>query len=99
MDINQFLVLAIFTGTLAALILTNKRPSSIFAGTLLALLLSQQLSLSNIANNFTNQGLITLVLLLIVSTAVDKTSLVKRLGRTLIVANFKHSYWLSLIHI
>ncbi|MBN23994.1 MAG: SLC13 family permease [Alteromonadaceae bacterium] len=93
MDINQFLVLAIFTGTLAALILTNKRPSSIFAGTLLALLLSQQLSLSNIANNFTNQGLITLVLLLIVSTAVDKTSLVKRLGRTLIVANFKHSYW------
>jgi|TARA_R110000744_G_scaffold17317_1_gene47000 di/tricarboxylate transporter len=93
MDINQLLVLAIFTGTLAALILTNKRPSSIFAGTLLALILSQQLSLSNIINNFTNQGLITLILLLIVSTAVDKTSLVKRLGRTLIVASFKRSYW------
>ena len=33
------------------------------------------------------------MLLLLVSSTVDKTSLIKRLGRTLVTANFKNSYW------
>lgn len=93
MDFNQTLVVAIFASTIAALILTNKRPSSIFAVSLLALILGQQLSLNEVINNLTNQGLITLILLLLVSSAVDKTSLIKRLGRTLITANYAQSYW------
>jgi di/tricarboxylate transporter len=93
MDINQYLVLAIFASTIAALVFTDKRPSFIFASSLLALLASQQLVISDIIRNFTNQGLITLILLLLVSSAVDKTSLIKRLGRTLVTANFKTSFW------
>jgi di/tricarboxylate transporter len=93
MDINQYLVLAIFVGTILALITTNKRPSSIFAGSLLALIVSQQLVIGEVMSNFTNQGLITLVLLLLVSSAIDKTSLIKRLGRTLVTASFNASYW------
>jgi len=93
MDINQYLVLAIFVGTILALVTTNERPSSIFAGSLLALIASQQLVIGDVINNFTNQGLITLVLLLLVSSAVDKTSLIKRLGRTLVTASFNASYW------
>lgn len=93
MDINQYLVLAIFASTIAALVFTDKRPSFIFASSLLALLASQQLVTSDIIRNFTNQGLITLILLLLVSSAVDKTSLIKRLGRTLVTANFKTSFW------
>jgi hypothetical protein len=67
MDINQYLVLAIFPGTILALVATNERPSLIFATSLLALIASQQLVIGDVLNNFTNQGLITLVLLLLVS--------------------------------
>ena len=93
MDINQYLVLAIFAGTILALVTTNKRPSLVFAASVLTLVASQQLELSDVIHNFTNQGLITLVLLLLVSSAVDKTSLIKRLGRTLVTASFNASYW------
>ena len=93
MDINQYLVLAIFASTILALVTTNQRPSLIFSGSLLALIASQQLVIGDVLNNFTNQGLITLVLLLLVSSAVDKTSLIKRMGRTLVTANFNASYW------
>jgi di/tricarboxylate transporter len=93
MDINQYLVLIIFASTILALVTTNQRPSLIFTGSLLALIASQQLVIGDVINNFTNQGLITLVLLLLVSSAVDKTSLIKRLARTLITANFNISYW------
>ncbi|MCF2946677.1 SLC13 family permease [Paraglaciecola aquimarina] len=93
MDINQYLVLAIFVSTILALVLTDQRPSLIFATSLLALIATQQLKMADVLINFTNQGLITLILLLLVSTAVDKTSLIKRLGRTLVTANFKTSFW------
>jgi di/tricarboxylate transporter len=93
MDINQYLVLSIFLGTIVALISTDQRPSSIFAASFLALIASQQLVLADVINNFTNQGLITLVLLLLVSSAVDKTSLIKRIGRGLVTASFNLSYW------
>jgi di/tricarboxylate transporter len=93
MDVTQFIVLAIFASTILALIFTNQRPSTVFSGTVLALLVTQQLSLDDILLNLTNKGLITLVLLLLVSSAIDKTALIKRLGRKLVSANFTQSYW------
>ena len=93
MDINQYLVLSIFIGTIVALISTKQRPSFVFAASLLTLIASQQLEMADVLNNFTNQGLLTLVLLLLVSSAVDKTSLIKRIGRSLVTASFKLSYW------
>lgn len=93
MDVNQFIVLAIFVSTICALIFTHQRPSTVFSGAVLALLVAQQLSLDDILLNLTNKGLITLVLLLLVSSAIDKTALIKRLGRKLVNANFTQSYW------
>ncbi len=93
MDVNQYLVLTIFASTILALVFTDKRPSLIFASSLLALIAGQQLVMTDVINNLTNQGLITLVLLLLVSSAVDKTSLIKRLGRTLVTAKFNSSFW------
>ena len=93
MDLNQILVVVIFASTILALILTNKRPSSIFAVSMLLLVIGQQLSIQEIIGNLTNQGLVTLILLLLVSSAVDKTSFIKRLGRTLVTANYSQSYW------
>ncbi|MEW9798142.1 SLC13 family permease [Alteromonas sp. CYL-A6] len=93
MDINQFIVLGIFFSTIAALVFSNQRPSAVFSFATLLLLVSGQLSLDGVLHNLTNKGLITLVLLLLVSSAVDKTALVKRLGRKLVTASFSTSYW------
>ncbi|MBT1062994.1 SLC13 family permease [Bowmanella sp. Y26] len=93
MDINQLLVGGTFFATIAALALTDKRPSAIFAMAVLVLLASGQLSLAQVSHGLTNQGLLTLVLLLLVSNAIDKTSLIKRLGRKLITSRYTQSYW------
>ncbi|WP_343860918.1 SLC13 family permease [Aliiglaciecola litoralis] len=93
MDLNQVLVIGIFFITIGMLIFTDKRPSTVFAAAVLALILFGQISFFEVAHNLTNQGLLTLILLLLVSNAVDKTSLIKRLGRKLISPSFKTSYW------
>lgn len=93
MDLNQVIVLAIFASTIVALVFSNQRPSTIFAAAMLFLLISPSLQFNEILNNLTNQGLVTLVLLLMVSSAVDKTAVLKRLGRSLITAKFASSFW------
>jgi len=93
MELNQLLVLTFFFGTIGALIFTNQRPSTVFALTVLGLLTTQQITFDQILENLTNKGLITLILLLLVSSAIDKTAFIKRLGRKLVTASFTKSYW------
>ncbi|WP_414830272.1 SLC13 family permease [Alteromonas sp. H39] len=93
MALNQLMVLGIFFGTIAALIFTKRRPASIFALAVLGLLVTQQITFDDVLQNLTNKGLITLVLLLIVSSAIDKTALIKRLGRKLVTSSYSASYW------
>lgn len=93
MELNQLLVLMFFFGTIGALIFTNQRPSTVFALTVLGLLTTQQITFDQILDNLTNKGLITLILLLLVSSAIDKTAFIKRLGRKLVTASFTKSYW------
>ena len=70
MDLNQILVTGIFISTIGALVFTDKRPSLVFSMTLLSLILLQQITLSDVIHNLTNQGLFTLVLLLLASSAI-----------------------------
>ena len=93
MELNQLLVLMFFFGPIGALIFTNQRPSTVFALTVLGLLTTQQITFDQILDNLTNKGLITLILLLLVSSAIDKTAFIKRLGRKLVTASFTKSYW------
>lgn len=93
MNPEQYLVLAIFVATTSALILSKWQPSQIFAASTLALLASQQLNVQQLTNNFTNPGVITLMLLILISQSIDKTALVKKLGKTLVTGNANHSFW------
>lgn len=90
---EQILVLLVFAGTIFGLAFTNKRPSSVFAGSMLLLLITQQISFNAILENVTNTGLVTLVLLLLLSHSIDKTAFIKRLGRALVRKSFSQSYW------
>lgn len=93
MFFSQIIVLLVFFATILALVFTKKRPSSIFSICILVLILSGHLSFELVLDNATNLGLITLVLLLIVSHSIDKTTFMSRLGRTLVVPSFAKSYW------
>lgn len=93
MTIDQILVLLVFVATMGALIFTKQRPAGIFAGSTLTLVLLQQLSLDNILENATNTGLVTLILLLLVSHSIDKTTLIVRLGRAIISGSYAKSFW------
>lgn len=92
MEVNQLLVIGIFLITIGALVFTNKRPSLVFSLATLSLLLTQQIDLNDVIHNLTNQGLFTLILLLLASSAIDKTAFIKRLGRKLITRDFKKSF-------
>lgn len=87
MDVGSLFTLCVFGCTIAALIFANRSPAFIFSMATLSLLLTQRLSLPEVFAHLANNGLITLVLLLLVSQAVDKTGLIKSLGRKLITAN------------
>lgn len=93
MDYQQLGVLAVFASTIFALVFSQQRPSTIFATCSLVLLAGQQISFDDIIHNLTNKGLLTLVLLLLVSSAVDKTSFIKIIGRKLITASYNKSYF------
>lgn len=95
MTIAQILVLVIFTSTLVGLIFSRRNPSLIFASATILLLITQVITMDQVLHNLSNKGLVVLVLLLMVSLAVDKSSLMKNVGRKLIVK----SPLLSLIRI
>lgn len=92
MDSSQWIVLAVFVCSIAALVLTDVRPSHIFACVVLALIVTGQLTFEQVLVNVTNQGLVTLVLLMVVSAAVEKTSVMKRLSRTLVTPRLGSSF-------
>lgn len=89
----QVLVCIVFFATIAALIFTDKRPAGIFAGSALVLVALQVITLDDILANATNTGLVTLVLLLLVSQSLDKTSTLKRIGRGLLTRSYNSSFW------
>jgi len=93
MQIDIWLTLGVFLTATLALIFSKQRPAAIFALSTLLLLATGQLELQQVTHNLGNQGLITLILLLLVSRAIDKTSLIKQLGRKLLTASYQHSFW------
>lgn len=93
MNFEQWSVLIIFAMTIASLIFTNKRPAGIFAACTLLLVVSQQLKVEEVLTNMTNTGLVALILLLLVSHSIDKTTLIVRLGRQIISSSYVSSFW------
>jgi di/tricarboxylate transporter len=92
-ELQQIVVSGIFLLTIGALIFSQYRPSMVFSLTILALLVSQAITVETVLANATNQGLITLILLLLVSAAIDKTALLKRVARKLVTYQYQQSFW------
>ncbi len=80
---QQGFVLAILLGIMTCLLVTRIKPSFIFAGAAFIAFMGGMIDLSSIANNFTNSSLLTLILLILASSALEKTRLISWVSRNI----------------
>ncbi len=73
---EQSFILTLLVGVVACLLWTKLKPSFIFAGAAFIAFITGQIELESIANNFTNSSLLTLILLVLASCALEKTRLI-----------------------
>ncbi|MBY7764376.1 SLC13 family permease [Vibrio fluvialis] len=84
---EQGLVLAILLGIVTCLLVTRIKPSFIFAGAAFVAFMSGMMDVNALASNFTNTSLLTLVLLILASSALEKTRLVSWVSRNISEGN------------
>ncbi|WP_435247886.1 SLC13 family permease [Vibrio sp. nBUS_14] len=80
---QQGFVLAILLGIITCLLVTRIKPSFIFAGAAFIAFMAGMIDLSSLANNFTNTSLLTLILLILASSALEKTRLISWVSRNI----------------
>ncbi|MEZ8825504.1 SLC13 family permease [Vibrio amylolyticus] len=80
---EQGLVMAMLLGIITCLLVTRIKPSIIFAGAAFLAFMAGTIELKSIATNFTNSSLLTLVLLILASCALEKTRLISWVSRNI----------------
>lgn len=80
---EQGLVLAILLGIITCLLATRIKPSFIFAGAAFMAFMAGMIELKSVAANFTNSSLLTLILLVLASAALEKTRLISWVSRSI----------------
>lgn len=78
---EQGFVLAVLLGIITCLLTTKIKPSILFASASFMAFLAGMIELKSVAENFTNSSLLTLVLLVLASTALEKTRLISWVSR------------------
>ncbi|MFD2176469.1 SLC13 family permease [Veronia pacifica] len=80
MSLEQVIILCLLLGVIVGLLFTRIKPAILFAVAAFAAFQTGQVGLDEMADNFTNASLLTLVLLILTSTALEKTRLVSWVG-------------------
>ncbi|EJE4203981.1 TPA: SLC13 family permease [Vibrio parahaemolyticus] len=80
---EQGFVLAILLGIITCLLVTKIKPSYVFAGAAFIAFMAGMMDSTTIAANFTNSSLLTLVLLILASCALEKTLLISWVSRSI----------------
>lgn len=81
MSFEQITVVGVLLSLIAALVSTSIKPSTLFMSAVAGCYLLGLVELDAVLGNYTNSSLITLILLLLVSIGIEKTSLVVWLGK------------------
>ncbi|MHA2939783.1 SLC13 family permease [Vibrio sp. RC27] len=92
---HSYLVLVLFLATIVGLVRFQAYPERVFGGLLLVLLLLGITTSDQLISAFSNQGLLTLILLMVCSLALEKTKLLRILARAIIRPSYL-STWLRL---
>jgi len=80
----QWLMVVIFIATFAGLLKYQQVPERVFAGAMLMCLAVSFVSYQDILTNAVNPGLVTLILLVLCSFAIERTSVLRRLSANMI---------------
>jgi len=92
MTLESYFVLAVFISTIAGLIKYQQRPSLVFGIALLVLLATNMVSMDQIIKSISNQGLLTLILLMLCSIALEKTRLLRLVAMKVIKPSYKETW-------
>ncbi|PMH42559.1 potassium transporter TrkA [Vibrio sp. 10N.286.49.B3] len=84
---EQGFVLALLLGIITCLLATRIKPSYIFAGAAFISFMAGMIEMSSLAANFTNSSLLTLILLILSSAALEKTRLISWVSRSISAGN------------
>lgn len=95
MPLDAYLTLCIFALTILGLIVLQTRPVAVFGATLIALIACDLVSKDQFLTSIANPGLVTLILLVLCSLALEKTRLLRVIASKTIVDSY-HSTWLRL---
>ncbi len=80
MTLVQIMMILIFLSTFVGLIFYQKKPETVFALATLACLLFTFVTTEEVLHNATNSGLITLILLVLCSFVLERTSLLRKIS-------------------
>ncbi|GMQ47929.1 SLC13 family permease [Vibrio sp. 10N] len=92
------LVLIVFILTIAGLIRYQQRPAMVFGVAFMVLFASNAVSANDVLNSMSNQGLLTLVLLMLCSLALEKTRLLRLIATKVLHQSYLQT-WLRLFGI
>jgi len=95
MTFQSYFVLAVFFLTIVGLIKYQQRPSLVFGIALLVLFVSEVVSTEQVIKSISNQGLLTLILLMLCSVALEKTRFLRLVAMQVIKPSYKAT-WLRL---
>ncbi|WP_264874441.1 SLC13 family permease [Vibrio agarivorans] len=88
----SYFVMLLFIATIAGLIKFQNKPEQVFGILLLVLYASNLVTTQQVIASFANQGLLTLVLLMICSLALEKTKLLRLIANFVIKPNYKATW-------
>ncbi|MBY5921245.1 SLC13 family permease [Ferrimonas balearica] len=90
---SSWLVVATFVATIAALLKYQSSPARVFGVVLVFLLLSGQVDQKQLLASIANPGLITLVLLMLCSVALEKTRLLRMIASRVIRPGYTSTWF------
>ncbi|WED24167.1 SLC13 family permease [Vibrio sp. JC009] len=88
MNLDSIFVLAVFVGTIAGLIRFQNRPAFVFGCTMVLLYASGVVSTGDLISSASNQGLLTLILIMVCSLALEKTRLLRSVATKVIQKSY-----------
>ncbi|MGR5134661.1 SLC13 family permease [Vibrio alfacsensis] len=92
---SAFFVIVLFVLTIVGLVRYQAQPERVFGVLLLTLYCTNMVTTEQVINSFANKGLLTLVLLMVCSIALEKTTLLRQVAAFVVKPNYAQT-WLRL---
>ncbi|RIZ55046.1 SLC13 family permease [Vibrio sp. PID23_8] len=90
---SAFFVIVLFILTIVGLVRYQAQPERVFGVLLLTLYCTNMVTTEQVINSFANKGLLTLVLLMVCSIALEKTTLLRQVAAFVVKPNYAQTWF------